>query len=382
MPALPPHPTDASLLLIELGVIVVGLATLGRVAHRLGFSTIPLYLVAGLAFGTGGLAPLQFSSEFVKVGSEIGVLLLLFMLGLEYTGDQLVAQVRTTLPAGVADLCLNYTPGAVAGLLMGWDAPAALLLGAVTWVTSSGVAARVLSESGQLAAPETAVVMAILVMEDLAMAVFLPIATWFLSGGPAVGSPLTLLLTLAAVGLALALALRFGGVLTRLVGHQSDEVVMFTALGTMLLVAGLAQRLHVSAAVGAFVVGLSLSGPVGRRAEHLLGPLRDLFAAMFFLFFGLQIAPTTLLPVLWPAAVLCGVTTLTKLATGWLGARAAGLDAASRWRAGTALVARGEFSIVVAGLGLGAGLRPELGTLAAAYVLLTAIVGPLLARRG
>jgi CPA2 family monovalent cation:H+ antiporter-2 len=103
---------------------------------------------------------------------------------------------------------------------------------------------------------------------------------------------------------------------------------------------------------------------------------------MFFLFFGLQIAPTTLLPVLWPAAVLCGVTTLTKLATGWLGARAAGLDAASRWRAGTALVARGEFSIVVAGLGLGAGLRPELGTLAAAYVLLTAIVGPLLARRG
>jgi K+:H+ antiporter subunit KhtU len=381
MPPAAAHATDTSLLLIELGVIVVGLATLGRVAHRFGFSTIPLYLVAGLAFGTGGFAPIQFSSEFVKVGSEIGVLLLLFMLGLEYTGDQLVAQVRTTLPAGVADLLLNYTPGLLAGFIMGWNLPTAVILGAVTWVTSSGVAAKVLTDSGRRGAPETPVVMAILVMEDLAMAVFLPIATWSLAGGPAAGTPLRLLLTLAAVVVALALTLRFGGVLARVVGHASDEVVMFTALGVMLLVAGLAQHMQVSAAVGAFVVGLSLSGPVGRRAEHLLGPMRDLFAAMFFLFFGLQIAPSTLVPVLLPAGALCAVTTLTKLATGWLGARAAGLDAASRWRAGTALVARGEFSIVIAGLGLGAGLRPELGTLAAAYVLLTAIVGPLLARR-
>lgn len=376
------HSPDIALLLIELGVIVVGLATLGRLAHRFGFSTIPLYLVAGLAFGTGGLLPLQFSSEFVQIGSEIGVLLLLFMLGLETTGDQLAAQVRTTLPAGFADLFLNYLPGLGAGLLLGWDLSTAALLGAVTWVSSSGVAAKVLSESGRLGAPETPIVMAILVMEDLAMAVCLPIVTWSLGGGSSAGSPIALALTLAAVALALFLALRSGSVVTKLVSHRSDEVVLFTALGLMLLVAGLAQRLNVSAAVGAFVVGISLSGPVARRAEGLLGPLRDLFAAMFFLFFGLQIDPSTLAPVLLPAAALCVVTTVTKLATGWVATRAAGCDAGTRWRVGAALVARGEFSIVLAGLGLGAGLRPELGTLAAAYVLLTAIVGPLLARRG
>jgi CPA2 family monovalent cation:H+ antiporter-2 len=372
---------EPALLLIELGLIVVGLATLGRLAHRFGFSTIPLYLVAGLAFGTGGLAPVESSHEFVRVGGEIGVLLLLFMLGLETPADSLASRMRSTWPAGLADLLLNFIPGFAAALVMGWSVPTAALLGGVTWVSSSGVAAKILSESGRLKAPETPVVLAILVMEDLAMAVFLPLASWSMSGGVAGGGLLGVVGTLVAVALALFLAFRSRGLAARLMSHRSDEVVMFTALGLMLLVAGLAQRFHVSAAVGAFVLGLSLSGPMARRAEGLLGPLRDLFAAMFFVFFGLQIDPSTLQPVLLPAAALCAVTTLTKLGTGWLGARAAGLDRAAGRRAGAALVARGEFSIALAGLGLASGARPELGTLAAAYVLLTAIVGPLLARR-
>ena len=374
------HATEPALLLVELGLIVVGLATLGRLAHRFGFSTIPLYLVAGLVFGTGGLAPVQSSHEFVRVGAEIGVLLLLFTLGLETTAEQLAARMRSSLPAGIADLVLNFFPGLAAGLLMGWEPSSAALLGGVTWVSSSGVAAKILSETGRTGARETPIVLSILVMEDLAMAVFLPVATWALAGGAAAG-PTRLVVTLVAVAFALLLAFRSGGLLTRLVAHRSDEVVLFTALGLMLLVAGLAQHFNVSAAVGAFVTGISLSGPVAKRAQGLLGPLRDLFAALFFLFFGLQIDPATLRPVLLPAVALCVLTTLTKLATGWFAGRAAGLDGAARWRAGAALVARGEFSIVLAGLGVAAGARSELGTLAAAYVLLTAIVGPLLARR-
>ena len=376
-----PHTPEPALLLIELGLIVVGLATLGRLAHRFGFSTVPLYLVAGLAFGTGGLAPVASSHEFVRVGGEIGVLLLLFMLGLETPADRLAAQMKTTAPAGLADLLLNFIPGFGAALALGWGLPAAALLGGITWVSSSGVAAKVLSEAGRLDAPETPVVLAILVMEDLAMAVFLPVASWAMSDGGASRAPLRLVVTLAVVALALVLAFRSRGAVAKLVSHRSDEVVMFTALGLMLLVAGLAQRFQVSSAVGAFVLGISLSGPVARRAGGLLGPLRDLFAAMFFLFFGLQIDPSTLGPVLLPAAGLCVVTTFTKLATGWYAASRAQLDRTARWRAGAALVARGEFSIALAGLGLAAGARTELGTLAAAYVLLTAIVGPLLARR-
>jgi CPA2 family monovalent cation:H+ antiporter-2 len=139
-----------------------------------------------------------------------------------------------------------------------------------------------------------------------------------------------------------------------------------------------AQRLQVSAAVGAFLVGIALSGPAATQAHRLIGPLRDLFAALFFLFFGLQIDPATLPPVLVPALGLAALTVLTKSLTGWWAARRAGVDRAGRWRAGAELVARGEFSIVIAGLG--AGLEPELGPLAAAYVLLLAVAGPILAR--
>ena len=85
---------DLSHVLIELGLVVIGLAILARVASRWGFSAIPLYLLAGLAFGNGGLTPLNVSEGFIHIGAEIGVLLLLFMLGLEYTGGELVENLR------------------------------------------------------------------------------------------------------------------------------------------------------------------------------------------------------------------------------------------------------------------------------------------------
>jgi CPA2 family monovalent cation:H+ antiporter-2 len=112
----------------------------------------------------------------------------------------------------------------------------------------------------------------------------------------------------------------------------------------------------------------------------LVGPLRDLFAAMFFLFFGLQIDPATLPPVLLSATILALAGGATKVATGWWAARRAGVDTAGGWRAGGALVARGEFSIVLAGLGVASGQEPQLGPLAAAYVLIMAVLGPILAR--
>lgn len=175
-------------------------------------------------------------------------------------------------------------------------------------------------------------------------------------------------------------ALRFGGAISRILSHKSDEAVLLSTFGLVLLVAGVAQRLQVSAAVGAFLVGVALSGPLVDQTHRLLGPLRDLFAALFFLFFGLQIDPATLPPVLGLAVVLAVVTGLTKMLTGWWAVRRAGGDTAAGLRAGGALVARGEFSIVIAGLGAGAGLNPALGPLTAAYVLILAVAGPVVAR--
>src|SRR5437016_500713 len=176
---------DVSRILIELGLVVVGLAVLARIASRWSFSAIPFYLLAGLAFGKGGLAPLNVSAGFIHIGAEIGVLLLLFMLGLEYTGEELKENLRSGFPAGVADLALNFPPGLFAGLLLGWKPLAAVLLGGVTYISSSGVIAKVLAELRRLQCPETPVVLSILVLEDLAMAVYLPLVAVLLTGGGA-----------------------------------------------------------------------------------------------------------------------------------------------------------------------------------------------------
>src|SRR4051794_40791196 len=126
MPA-PVH--DVSQIFLELGAAIVGLAVLARVARRFGFSAIPLYLLAGLAFGNGGLAPLDVSQSFIHTGAEIGILLLLFMLGAEYTGEELKQNLRVGLTAGAMDFALNFGPGLIAGFLLGFGPLSSALLG-------------------------------------------------------------------------------------------------------------------------------------------------------------------------------------------------------------------------------------------------------------
>ena len=371
---------DLSLVLIELGAVVVGLALLTRIANRFAFSAIPLYLLAGLALGKGGLVPLTLSESFVRIGSEIGVLLLLFMLGLEYTGAELRKRLHSGLAAGAVDFALNFLPGLAIGLLLGWSPMAAVLLGGITYITSSGVAAGVLTDLGRMSNPETPVVMSVLVIEDLAMAVFVPLVGVLVVGRGAAEAAVSVAVALAAVGIALFTAIRYGKAVSRLVAHPSEAATLFGVLGLVLLVAGLADQLHVSAAIGAFLVGIAISGPMVKQTRQQLGPLRDLFAAVFFLFFGLQIDPASLLPVLVPAAALGGATALTKVATGWWAARRAGIGPIGCLRAGAVLVPRGEFSIVLVGLGVAVGIQSGLGPLAAAYILFSALLGPALAR--
>jgi CPA2 family monovalent cation:H+ antiporter-2 len=369
---------NISLIFIELGVVVIGLALLARIASRFGFSAIPLYLLAGLALGNGGLLPLNLSKGFIELGAEIGVLLLLFMLGLEYTGEELKDNLRRGSSAGAIDFMLNFPPGLIAGLLLGWKPLAAVLLGGVTYISSSGVIAKVLAELQRLDYAETPLVLAILVLEDLAMAVYLPLVAALLVSSGLAKTALSVSIALATVFLVLFVAIRFGRSLSRFVSHQSDEIILLTTFGTVLLVAGLAQRLQVSAAIGAFLVGIAVSGPLAEQSHRLLAPFRDLFAATFFFFFGLRIDPATLPPVLSIAIVLGIVTSLTKMLTGYWAGRRAGIERRGAIRAGMALVARGEFSIVIAGLG--AAVERQLEPLSAAYVLHLAILGPILAR--
>ena len=372
----------AALIFIEIGAIALVLSVLARLAGRIGITAIPFYLLAGLAVGRGGIVPLAVGEEFISVTAEIGVLLLLLTLGLEYTAEELRSGLRGGAGPGLTDAAANFIPGFIVGIVLGWEPTTAFLLGGVCWISSSGVVSKVLNDLDRLGNRETPGVLNVLVIEDLAMAVYLPIAAAFVARETLGETAVTVLIALGGVAVILSLALRWGSHLSDLLSPSSDEALLLSIFGLTLLVSGLAQQIEVSAAIGAFLVGLALSGPVQARAGALIEPLRDLFAAIFFLFFSFQIDPSTLVGVLIPAALLVAIGSAGKMASGWAASRRLGVGRRGRIRAGTVLIARGEFSIVIASLGAATPSGDELGALAAAYVLLSAIVGPLAAKYG
>jgi len=286
-----------------------------------------------------------------------------------------VTNLRRQAPAGLVDLVLNAAPGVAVALILGWGPIAAVAMGGVTYATSSGITAKLLGDLGWLGNRETPIVLSLLVIEDLAMALYLPILTALLAGVGWADGSVTVLIALTAVSVVLLVALRFGWLVEGFLTSPDEEVLLLKVFGLTLAVAGLAATLQVSAAVGAFLVGIAIAGPLAHSAAELLKPLRDLFAAVFFVFFGLSTDPQALLAVAPLAILLAVVSGGTKLTTGYLAARRAGVGAL-----GAALIPRGEFSIVVAGLAMAAGAHPDLGPLAAAYVLLLAALGPLVAR--
>ena len=371
---------ETTLLLIEVGALLLGMSLLGRLSLLIGISPIPFYLVLGLAFGEGSFFPLNASSEFLETASEIGVILLLALLGLEYTASELFDSLKSARTAGIVDATLNALPGAAVALLLGWGPVAAVALAGVTWVSSSGVVAKLLRDLGRLSNRETPAILAVLVIEDLAMAFYLPVLSALVVGVSLLQGAISVAIAVGVVSVILYVALRHGHVVSRLFPADQYEPLLLGVLGLTMLVAGLAAQVNVSAAVGAFLVGIALSGRVAANASQVLTPLRDLFAALFFLFFGLRTDSAELISMLPVALALAVVTIITKLLTGAYAARRAGVGTLGQWRAGLSLVPRGEFSIVIAGLAVGAGVAPALAPLATAYVLITIIAGTFLAR--
>ncbi len=367
--------------LIEFGALILILSLLGRLAGRIGLSAIPFYLLGGLLVGAGFPFSLGEDIEnFTEFGASLGVILLLFMLGLEYTQEELFTGLRRDYPSGVVDIVLNATPGLVFGLVAGWGFVTALALAGITYISSSGVVSKLLVELGRVANRETPAILSVLVIEDLAMAAYLPLLTALLVGGSGLDLVTGLLVSAVLITLALVVARRYGETLSAAIYDRSGEVVLLTVLGLTVLVAGLAEAVHLSAAVAAFLVGIALSGDVAERTLVLMEPLRDLFAALFFVAIGLGTDVSEIPGVIGWAALLGLITAATKLVTGWYAAARAGVGVRGRVRAGTALVARGEFSIVIATLAIAAGAQAVLGPLTTTYVILLAVFGPVLTR--
>jgi CPA2 family monovalent cation:H+ antiporter-2 len=369
-----------TLLLIEVGAMLLFMGVLGRIANKLGQSAIPLYMSLGLLFGSGSVFPLDASSEFLKTGSEIGVILLLLVLGLEYSPTELVRSLRKSGRFGVLDALLNATPGAIFALLMGWGPVGALVLAGVTWVSSSGVIVKVLRDLGRIGNRETPTIVSVLVMEDLAMAFYLPVLSAIVVGATLAQGLVTVAVAVGLVLFVLILTYHFGTKLSKVFNANHGESLILGVMGLTMLIAGIAAAVQVSSAVGAFLVGIALSGQVAENAEKVVEPLRDVFASIFFLFFGLQTDPADIPDVFLPALALAIVTMATKVITGYVAAKGAGIGVPGRWRAGLALMPRGEFSIIIAGLAVSAGLDPAIAPFAATYMLITVISSPVLAR--
>lgn len=369
---------DASFL-VELGFLLILLGAAGALALRVGLSTAPLFLLAGLLIAEGGPVSLTSAEPFLEAAAAVGVVLLLLALGLEFSADEFGNALKRHAPSGIVDFFLNATPGFIFGWLIGLEWPACLALAGITWVSSSGIVAKVLGDLNRLGNRETPAVLSVLVLEDIAMAVYLPVLGIVLVGGAVLMGALGAVLGVAAVVAIVMLAQRGERIAERLLNHDDDEQVLLRVLGLTLLVAGAAELLGVSSAVGAFLVGLAIPPKAARQARRVMEPLRDLFAAVFFLAFASQVDLNSIPAVLPEAVLLMVITLVTKVITGWYAAGREQAAARGRMRAGTVLVARGEFSIVIAGLAVAAGFA-EVGVLTTTYVLLMAVIGPILTR--
>jgi len=369
---------DSVALLAELGVIFAVLTLLGTLARRFALSPIPLYLLAGLAIGEGGIAPVPAAGEFIATTASIGVVLLLLTLGLEFSMGEFAASLRHHLPSAWVDLVLNALPGAIAGWLLGLDGVGMLALAGITYISSSGVVSRLLTDLRRLGNRETPSVLSVLVLEDFAMAAYLPLLVVLAAGGTWLHALIGMAIAITALTVTFAASYRWGHHIGRLIAHPDSEQLLLRVLGLTLIVAALAEYIHVSAAVGAFLVGLTLTGETAQRARTVLGPLRDLFGAVFFVAIGYAADPRQLVPMLPAALALAVVTALTKVGTGMFAARRDGVGRPGQLRAGTALIVRGEFSLVI--IGLVGETIPQLESIATPYVFLLAFIGPIAAR--
>lgn len=366
--------------LIALGGAFLVCGLLARVGVPVGLPTIPLFMVAGVLLGpdTPGLDIVSDPDELALV-ARLGLVFLLFYLGLEFSLDDLTSGGRRLVGAAGVYLLLNIGGGLALGLALGWGIPEALVVAAVVGISSSAIVTKLLVETGRIGNPETRVVLGITVTEDIFLAFYLALLQPVLGGASGVVEAVTSIATAFTFLISLALVARYGARwVGAVVDARDEEIVIVVFVGLAIITAGLAETLGVSDAIGAFMVGLILGATKkAQRLRDLTHPLRDAFGAIFFFHFGLSIDPGALWEVAGAVAVAVAMTFVLCLTAGIVAARIHGFGRTAGVNVGLTVLTRGEFSLVLATLALGAGLDPRVGSLAAGYVLVLGVLGPL-----
>lgn len=367
-----------------MGGAFLAAAVLARLGGRIGLPTIPLFILAGILLGphTPGYTLLS-NPHDLEMLSALGLVLLLFYLGLEFHMDDLKTGGRKMAIAGGTYLVLNVGAGLGFGFALGWGTSEALVLAGVLGISSSAIVTKILVDLGRIGNPETRPILGIIVVEGVFLALYLAALQPILSGADSLSAMLIDGGKAFGFLLLLALAARFGTkVIGKLMNTKDDELLVISFLGAAVFVAGVSEMFGVADAIGAFMVGLMLGSTTsGERILKLVHPLRDAFGAIFFFAFGLSIDPGDLLSVFWPVLAAVVVTLAMNVAAGLAAAKVYSFGAQATANIATTLVARGEFALILATMAAGAGLDKRLSPFIAGYVLLLAVLAPLAAGR-
>lgn len=370
--------------LIALGGAFLAAGLLARAGRRIGLPTIPLFTLAGILLGphTPGLVLFDNPAD-LDVLAALGLIFLLFYIGLEFRVEQLTGGGPAIALAGGAYLALNVGAGVLFGLALGWGTAEALVLAGIVGISSSAIVSKLLIELNRTRNAETPVILGVIVIEDVFLALYLALLAPLLGGAQTAAQAALDIGVAVAVLLALAALARWGaGLVARLVADREDELLAVSFIGLVLLVAGAAQELGVKYAIVALMMGMVLGASMLRdRIDRLVHPLRDAFGALFFFAFGLTISPNDVLDVAGPVLAAALMTLVLNLVAGVVAARLAGLDRQAAANVGLTLLSRGEFALVLAALAADAALDGRVGGFAAGYVLVLAVVGPLAATR-
>ncbi len=370
-----------------MGLTLVAIA--GLVANRLKFSIVPLLIVAGMVVGPHApkIGPIDFrflqSAPLIEFMGRMGILFLLFYLGLEFSVGRLIKSGRSIALGGSIYIGINFTAGLAYAFAMGWPLKEVLIAAGITTISSSAIVAKVLVDLRRTANPETEMILGIIMFEDVFLAVYLSLVS-----GIVLTSATSLGGVLLSAGIALGFILGFivlgrlgARFLNKALAISSDELFLLVLFAALFLLAGLAETIHVAEAIGALLLGLVLAETEhGHRIEKLVVPFRDFFGAIFFFGFGLTIDPFSLGGAVWPALGAVVLTLVGNVIAGLLAGKTAKLSPEASVNVGLTIVSRGEFSIIMANLALAGGLLKVIQPFAALYVLLLAILGPLLTK--
>ena len=325
----------------------MGLGLLSWLALKLHVSSVPLFLLAGLALGKGGIVPLNVSEDFLNVGAEIGAILLLLVLGFEYSASELAASMKKRWHAGLMDILLNAVPAALLAIVLGYGPVGALAFAGIMFISSSGIASQLIRETGWGKSNVAKRVTSVLVFQDILMAPYLPILAAVTLGLSLWAGLVSVFVALAVISSIFVIAIGREIPGLKSLAKRGPGVLLLLVFGATMAAAGAATLAGFSGAIAAFLIGMLLTGEVAESLRSRFAPLREIFSAIFFLFFGLSISVVDVVNVL-PAAIAFSVVGIVgKMAVGWWVGRDMS-DKMSWRRIGAFLSSRGEFSMIIA----------------------------------